>query len=66
MFQAVFRHSDVLTLPIVALVLFALAFVAVVARAMRKGDAPTATASLPLEDDERALAPSNPGAPHER
>ena len=40
MFQAVFRHSDVLMLPIVALVLFALAFVAVSVRAMKKNARP--------------------------
>jgi cbb3-type cytochrome oxidase subunit 3 len=66
MFQAVFRQSDVLTLPIVALVLFALAFVAVTARAIRKGADAGALAALPLEDDERALAPSRHGASHER
>jgi cbb3-type cytochrome oxidase subunit 3 len=66
MFQAVFRHSDVLTLPIVALVLFALAFVAVTVRALRKGAESSALAALPLEDDEVPLAPAHHGASHER
>jgi hypothetical protein len=66
MFQAVFRHSDVLTLPIVALVLFALAFVAVTVRALREGAETGALAALPLADDEAPLAPALHGANHER
>jgi cbb3-type cytochrome oxidase subunit 3 len=66
MFQAVFRHSDVLTLPIVALVLFALAFVAVTARALRTGGEASDVADLPLADDDGALVPSTRGASHER
>jgi hypothetical protein len=66
MFQAVFRHSDVLNLPIVALVLFALAFVAVTVRALRKGAEATELAALPLADDEVPLAPVLHGASHER
>jgi len=60
MFQAVFRHSDVLTLPIVALVLFALAFVAIAVRALRTGAEASALAALPLEDDEFPLHARSP------
>ena len=57
MFQAVFRHSDVLNLPIVALVLFAFAFVAIALRALRKGDESKEIASLPLAEVEGHLLP---------
>ena len=66
MFQAVFRHSDVLNLPIVSLVLFALAFVAVTVRALRKGSETSEIAALPLADDEAPLSPALHGAAHER
>jgi len=66
MFQAVFRHSDVLTLPIVSLVLFALAFVALAARALRKGDHAPEIAALPLADDDGLSPQPFAGASHER
>ncbi len=66
MFQAVFRHSDVLMLPIVALVLFALAFVAVSVRAMKKDEQTSRVAALPLESDDGPMSPQLPGASHER
>ncbi len=66
MFQAVFHHSDVLTLPIVSLVLFALAFVALTARALRTGAESRELAALPLADDEVSLASAAHGASHER
>lgn len=66
MFQAVFRHSDVLTLPIVSLVLFALAFVALAARALAKGNRAPEIAALPLADDDGLSAAPLAGASHER
>ena len=66
MFQAVFRHSDVLSLPIVALVLFALAFLALSVRALRENKESVRVAALPLDSDDGPRGPSHAGASHER
>ena len=66
MFQAVFRHSDVLSLPIVALVLFALAFLALSVRALHEHEENTRVSALPLDSDDGPRSPSQAGASHER
>ncbi len=60
MFQDVFRHSDVLALPVLSLVLFAVAFALLAIRGLRTRVGLTELAALPLLEDAGPLSAPKP------